>query len=79
MLDSGAAVGTLAKGRFSAHLLNQILRKAAALCFSWGLQDFFLWCPSVQNPSDLLPRLLGLGPINRRGPPPPVPRLLLLL
>lgn len=68
ILDSGAVVGALAKGRSSARLLNRELQKVSAICFAGGFRHYYVWRESAANPSDEPSRTAGLRPINRPQP-----------
>lgn len=50
--DSRVAVGALTKGRSSSFRLLRLLRRAAALVLSSGLQVHYRWLPSGENPAD---------------------------
>ena len=53
LLDSGAGVGALAKGRSSLPAMNADIKKCAACRFAGGYRDFYIWCASGDISSDL--------------------------
>ena len=55
--DSSAALGSINKGRSSAHSLLRPLRTIAALLLASGVQLSVVWLPSAANPADAASRL----------------------
>jgi hypothetical protein len=50
--DSQVAVGALAKGRSSSHVLHRRLRPVSALLLASGIQLYLRWVASADNPAD---------------------------
>ena len=58
--DSSAALGSINKGRSSAHSLLRPLRTIAALLLASGVQLSIVWVPSAANPADAASRLFRI-------------------
>jgi hypothetical protein len=58
LCDSSAAVGSINKGRSSAHRLLRPLRSMASLVLAAGVYVVVKWLPSALNPADAPSRLL---------------------
>lgn len=59
-VDSACGVGGLLKGRSSSRKLNGQLRRVAALVLGGGLEPFYSWIPTANNPADAPSSVYGI-------------------